>query len=112
MTDFRQKCGRVEARSIQGKWPLASRNEIDYPLNMAATAYRYLVKHPGVSEGKTIIESTPIAVHDVIDLLQNGETLDSVGAPHCFQDITKAQVYECLAYYEDHRTEIDALLIE
>jgi uncharacterized protein (DUF433 family) len=29
-----------------------------------------------------------------------------------FPDLTKAQVYECLAYYEDHRTEIDALVTE
>jgi uncharacterized protein (DUF433 family) len=79
---------------------------------MAATAYRYLVNLPGVCGGKTIIEGTRIGVHDVIGLLQNGETVDSVCAKHCFPDITKAQVYECLAYYEDHRTEIDALVVE
>lgn len=79
---------------------------------MAATAYRYLINLPGVCGGKTIIEGTRISVHDVIGLLQNGETIDSVCGRHCFPDITKAQVYECLAYYEDHRTEIDALVIE
>ena len=79
---------------------------------MAATAYRYLVNLPGVRGGNTIIEGTRIGVHDVIGLLQNGETMDSVCSKHCFPDITKAQVYECLAYYEDHRTEIDALVIE
>ena len=26
--------------------------------------------------------------------------------------LTRAQVYECLAYYEDHRGEIDALVAE
>lgn len=79
---------------------------------MAATAYRYLVNLPGVRGGKTIIEGTRIGVHDVVALLQNGETVDSVSSPNCFPTITKAQVYECLAYYEDHRTEIDALIIE
>ena len=29
---------------------------------------------------------------------------------NCFPDITKAQVYECLAYYEDRRGEIDLLI--
>jgi hypothetical protein len=29
-----------------------------------------------------------------------------------FPDLSRAQVYECLAYYEDHRTEIDALVVE
>jgi uncharacterized protein (DUF433 family) len=63
-------------------------------------------------EGRTVIEGTRIGVHDVVGLLQNGETVDSVCSANCFPDITKAQVYECLAYYEDHRTEIDALVVE
>ncbi len=79
---------------------------------MPATAYRYLINLPGVCGGETIIEGTRIGVHDVIALLQNGETVDSVCSAHCFPDITKAQVYECLAFYEDHRTEIDALVVE
>ena len=33
--------------------------------------------------------------------VQNGETVDSV---------TRAQVYECLAYYEDHLAEVDYLI--
>jgi len=53
---------------------------------------------------------TRIGVHDVIGLLQNGETIDSVCSSRCFPTITKAQVYECLAYYEDHRGEIDVLV--
>ena len=77
---------------------------------MAATAYRYLVNLPGVCGGKTIIEGTRIGVHDVIGLLQNGETFDSICSEHCFPNVTKAQVYECLAYYEDHKGEIDVLV--
>lgn len=79
---------------------------------MPATAYRYLVNLPGVCAGKIIIEGTRIGAHDVIGLLQNGETVDSVCSSRCFSDITKAQVYERLAYYENHRTEIDALIVE
>jgi hypothetical protein len=41
----------------------------------------------------------------VIGLLQNGETVDTI-VTRCFPNITRAQVYECLAYYEDHRGEI------
>jgi uncharacterized protein (DUF433 family) len=77
---------------------------------MAATAYRYLINLPGVRGGHTIVEGTRIGVHDVIGLLQNGETVDSIGSDHCFPDLTKAQVYECLAYYEDHKGEIDVLV--
>lgn len=76
---------------------------------MVATSYRYLVKAQGVRGGNPIIEGTRIAVHDVIGLLQNGETVDSI-LINCFRELTKAQVYESLAYYEDHRGEIDVLV--
>ena len=74
-----------------------------------ATAYRYITRQPGVRGGHPLIEGTRIGVHDVIGLLQNGETVDSV-VTRCFPSITRAQVYECLAYYEDHRGEIDGLV--
>ena len=78
---------------------------------MPATSYRYLINLPGVCAGHTIIEGTRIGVHDVVALLQNGETIDTL-IPRCFPDLKRAQVYECLAYYEDHRLEIDALVAE
>ncbi len=77
---------------------------------MAATAYRYLVNVPGVCGGKTIIESTRIGVHDVMGLIVNGASVEEV--QRSFPDLTRAQIYECLSYYEDHRTEIDALVAE
>jgi len=77
---------------------------------MTATAYRYLVRAPGVCGGHPIIEGTRIGVHDVIGLLVNGATPEDV--VRSFPDLTKAQVYECLAYYEDHRAAIDALVAE
>jgi uncharacterized protein (DUF433 family) len=77
---------------------------------MAATAYRYLVNLPGVCQGRTIVEGTRIGVHDVVGLVVNGATVDDV--LRSFPDLTRAQIYECLAFYEDHRTEIDALVAE
>ena len=73
-----------------------------------STTYRYIVRNPGVRGGHARIENTRIGVHDVIGLLQNGETVDSV--PQSFPGLTRAQVYECLAFYEDHRAEIDHLI--
>jgi uncharacterized protein (DUF433 family) len=70
--------------------------------------YRYLTRTPGVRGGNMRVEGTRIGVHDVIGLLQNGETVDSV--TQCFPGLRHAQVYECLAYYEDHRAEIDHLI--
>lgn len=75
----------------------------------SATSYRYITRQPGVRSGHAIIEDRRIGVHDVIGLLQNGETVDSI-VTRCFPNITRAQVYECLAYYEDHRGEIDVLV--
>ena len=77
---------------------------------MAATSYRYLVNLPGVCQGKTIVEETRIGVHDVVGLILNGASVDDVC--RSFPDLSRAQVYECLAYYEDHRTQIDALVAE
>jgi uncharacterized protein (DUF433 family) len=82
----------------------ASMNE-----HVATVGYRYLARLPDVRGGNAIIEGTRVGVHDVIGLLQNGETVDSV-VMRCFPNITRAQVYECLAYYEDHRGEIDLLV--
>jgi len=81
-----------------------------YPVAMEATAYRYLVNLTGVCDGQTIIEGTRISVHDVVGLIVNGAAIEEV--LRSFPDLSKAQVYECLAYYEDHRTEIDALIAE
>ena len=71
--------------------------------------YRYITRIAGVRGGNAIIEGTRIGVHDVVGLLQNGETVESV-VTSCFPSLSKAQVYESLAYYEDHRGEIDVLV--
>ena len=75
---------------------------------MAATAYRYLVNLPGVCQGRTIVEGTRIGVHDVVGLIVNGASVDDV--LRSFPDLKRSQVFECLAYYEDHRAEIDSLV--
>jgi uncharacterized protein (DUF433 family) len=77
---------------------------------MAATAYRYLVNIPGVCSGRTIVEGTRIGVHDVVGFIVNGSSIDDV--LRSFPDLTRAQIHECLAYYEDRRTETDALVAE
>ena len=67
----------------------------------ASETYRYIVRTEGVRGGNAIVDRTRIGVHDVVGLLQNGETIDSLIA-RCFPQLTRSQVYECLAYYEDH----------
>jgi len=77
---------------------------------MPATQYRYLTNIPGVRSGRTIVEGTRIGVHDVVALVVNGASIDDVC--RSYPGVTRAQVYECLAYYEDHRPEIDTLVAE
>lgn len=52
-------------------------------------SYPYITRTPGVRGGNARIEATRIGVHDVIGLLQNGETVDSIVAT-CFPDLTRA----------------------
>lgn len=78
-------------------------------MSKSSESYRYIVRSPDVRGGNARVDGTRIAVHDVIGLLQNGETVDSLAAS-CLPTLTKAQVYECLAYYEDHRGEVDLLV--
>jgi uncharacterized protein (DUF433 family) len=71
-------------------------------------SYRYLTRVAGVRGGNVIVEGTRIGVHDVVGLIVNGDNVDDV--IRSFPDLKRSQVYECLAYYEDHRGEIDALV--
>jgi uncharacterized protein (DUF433 family) len=73
------------------------------------TEYVYITRESAVRGGNPIVVGTRTGVHDVVGLLQNGETVDSL-VTQCFPHLTRAQVYECLAYYEDHRGEIDVLV--
>ena len=75
---------------------------------MIATSYRYIVRRAGVRSGHAIVEDTRIGVHDVVALTKTGASVDDVVAS--FPRLTRAQVYECLAFYEDHRVEVDALV--
>jgi uncharacterized protein (DUF433 family) len=72
------------------------------------TDYRYLARIPGIRSGHTIVEGTRIGVHDVVSLIVNGSTIDDV--IRSFPDLKRSQVYECLAYYEEYRGEIDAII--
>ena len=75
----------------------------------SSPTYAYITRVEGVRSGNAIVAGTRIGVHDVVCLIQNGENVDSVIAEN-FPSLTKAQVYECLAYYEDHKGDIDLLI--
>jgi len=81
-----------------------------YPHGMIATSYRYIVQRVGVRSGQPVVEGTRIGVHDVVAMIKTGASVDAVVGS--LPRLTRAQVYECLAYYEDHQAEIDPLVAE
>lgn len=77
---------------------------------MIEQGYRYIVAVDGVRSGRPTVERTRIGVHDVVGLYVNGATVDEITRE--FPLLSRAQVYECLAYYEDHRAQIDLWVAE
>jgi len=75
----------------------------------AATKYRYIVSTPGVRGGHACVEGTRIGVHDVVAYHLLGCSMEETCSR--FPELTRAQIYECLAYYEDHRAEIESLAL-
>ncbi len=75
-------------------------------VDSTATGYRYIRRVTGDCGGNAILEGTRIGVHDTVGALQNGKTVESL-IERCFKELSRAQVFECLAYYGDHRGEID-----
>lgn len=73
-------------------------------------SYRYIGAVEGVRSGRPLVAGTRIGVHDVVGLFLTGASVDDV--VKSFPALTRAQVYECLAYYEDHKAEIDPAVAE
>jgi uncharacterized protein (DUF433 family) len=76
----------------------------------AKQSYRYIVRRAGVRSGHPIVEETRIAVHDVAAYHLLGVSVDEI--EKCFPSLSRAQIYECLAYFEDHKDEITPLALD
>ncbi len=71
------------------------------------TGYAHIVCTPGVTGGEPRIDGHRIRVRDVVaarDL--GGHTPEEIAAT-VYPSLTLAQVYAALAYYEDHRQQIE-----
>jgi uncharacterized protein (DUF433 family) len=77
----------------------------------AKTVYAHINKDPRVCGGKACLDDTRIRVMDIVGLEREGkkpeEMLHLFAAP-----LTLAQVHAALAYYYDHREEIEASFAE
>jgi uncharacterized protein (DUF433 family) len=59
--------------------------------------------------GAARIEGTRIGVHNVAAYFLLGRYVEGIQA--AFPDLSRAQILESLAYYEDHRAEIEKLAL-
>ena len=70
------------------------------------TAYPHIVKIPGVCGGQAVIEGTRIAVWHIVGYYYKvGMSVEEILAEWNY--LTPAQVFSSLAYYHDHKEEID-----
>lgn len=78
---------------------------------MAATTkvtYAHIVKEPGYCGGKAAIDATRVRVNNVAFLHKQGKAPEEILVE--YPDLTLGQVHGALAYYYDHKDEIEAEL--
>ena len=71
-------------------------------------AFEYIVKEQDYCSGKAAIGATRVRVNNVVYLHKQGRTADEIRLE--YPDLTHAQIYAALAYYHDHKDEIEAEL--
>jgi uncharacterized protein (DUF433 family) len=76
--------------------------------NVQPTTYPHIVKVPGVCGGAAILAGTRIAVWQLVGYYyKTGMSVEDILAEWDY--LTPAQIFSALAYYHDHKPEIDAL---
>ena len=74
----------------------------------AASLDRYIESTPGIAGGKPRLAGRRITVHNIAVWHERmGKSVDEIAAEH---DLSFAEVHAALAYYFDHRAEIDEAL--
>jgi uncharacterized protein (DUF433 family) len=71
------------------------------------TEYAHIVCTPGVVGGEPRIADHRVQVRDIVAARDFGGLAPEEIAASVYPDLTLAQVYAALAYYEDHRQQID-----
>jgi len=70
------------------------------------TAYKYIVRKK--ESGEPMIQGTRIAVRDIVEEWKLGSSPEEI--PFHYPHVTLAQVFEALAFYQDHMGEIEAFV--
>lgn len=74
----------------------------------AKTVYAHVTKEPEVCGGKAAIDDTRVRVADVVYLHRQGMNPQEILVR--YPQLSLGQVHAALAYYYDHRGEIEATL--
>jgi uncharacterized protein (DUF433 family) len=72
--------------------------------------YSHITKIPGVCGGRPAIDHTRVRVLNIVFLLKEGYTPERMLEQ--YPDLNLAQVHSALAYYYDHRDEIEGYIKE
>ena len=72
--------------------------------------YPHIVKTPGTCCGFPRIDGTRISVNLIVGATESGMTPAAIHEAH--PHVTLAQIHSALAYYYDHREEVDAVRAE
>lgn len=75
-----------------------------------STQHAYIVCTPGTCGGKPRVEGTRIRVQDIAIWTEQGQSADEIVAD--FPQLSLSSVYSALAYYHDHREEIERQIRE
>ena len=72
------------------------------------TDHPHIVKVSGVGSGEPIILDTRIMVRTIVEQYQLGSSIEEILWD--FPQLSSAQVHDALAYYHDHKHDMDTLL--
>lgn len=74
----------------------------------SATEYAHIVRTPGMMGGEPRVDGHRIRVRDVAAARDTGGATPEEIAATVYPSLTLAEVYAALAFFEDHRSEIES----
>lgn len=77
-----------------------------------ASSYPHVVSNPDLFQGEPYVQGLRIRVRDIVLARDQGGFIPEEIAATVYPDLSLAQVYSALAYYEDHRTKIDKAIAD
>ena len=79
-------------------------------MTVVATEHPYVIRDPRISEDEPIITGTGVRVRILVEYWRAGTPPEEL--LQAFPQLTLAQVFDALSYYQDHQPEIHALIAQ